>query len=303
MELRFGKKLRTFRRRFGDFWKIYRRSPTAVAGLSIIVFFVIFGTVSPFITPHNPYDLIEAAGNPRGLPPNGEFILGTDALGRDVFSQLAYGTWITLLVGFFATFISVVMGTAIGLAAGYFGRFVDEGLMRVTDFFLVIPWLPFLIVLTTLFNDFLPFVSPISVVILVIGVTGWPTSARIVRSQVLTVKERQYIERAKAIGSSSSHIIVKHILPNVVPLVVANSILTIALAIFSESYLDFFGLGDPNVISWGNMIKWAYDKNAFTLGQYWWSIPPGLSIILLILGFSFVGHALDEILNPRLRRR
>jgi peptide/nickel transport system permease protein len=140
-------------------------------------------------------------------------------------------------------------------------------------------------------------------VVVVIGITGWPSTARIVRSQVLTVKERQFIERARAVGADSRHIITKHIMPNVLPLIFANTVLLIALAIFSESFLDFFGLGDPNVISWGTMLESAYNFNAFISGAWWWILAPGAAIVLMVLAFSLIGYALDDVLNPKLRRR
>lgn len=294
-----------------EFWRVYRKNPVAIFGLSVIIVFVLIAAFTPWIAPQNPYDVLWAVEhNPKNAPPSiltsGSFlpyIFGTDSSNRDIFSQIIYGTWVTLFVGFFTVFISMGLGTLVGLTAGYSGEYVDEILMRITDFFLVIPWLPFIIVLTTLFAELFPSVPRLWIVIIVLAVEGWPITARLVRSLVLTVKERQFIERAKAIGSSSRHIILKHILPNVVPLVIANSILAISLAIYSQSELDFFGLGDPSIISWGSMIKEAYDKGAFTSGLYWWIIPPGLCIVLMVLAFSFVGHSLDEVLNPRLRER
>lgn len=223
--------------------------------------------------------------------------LGTDSTGQDVYSMTLYGTRASLIVGLVATIISVAMGTVIGLAAGYFGRIADEVLMRLTDFFLVLPWFPLMIVLMTVLGQ--EFIW----VIVVIGVTSWPSTARIVRAQVLTLKERQFIERARAIGADDGYIIRKHILPNTMPLIFANTVLLISIAIFSESFLDFFGLGDPSVISWGMMLEGAYTHTAVDSGAWWWILPPGIAIVAMVLAFSLVGYALDDVLNPKLRKR
>jgi peptide/nickel transport system permease protein len=169
--------------------------------------------------------------------------------------------------------------------------------MRVTDFFLVLPWFPLMIVMMAILGQ--KFIW----VVVVIGITSWPSTARVVRSQVLTVKERQFIVRAKCVGATDGHIIKTHILPNVLPLIFANTVLLIAIAIFSEAFLDFFGLGDPTVISWGAMLEAAYDFDAFLKGAWWWIAAPGAAIVLMVLSFSLVGYAIDDVLNPKLRRR
>ncbi len=223
--------------------------------------------------------------------------LGTDSIGRDVYSMLLYGSRASLLVGFSATLISIAVGVTIGLTSGYYGKLADEILMRFTDYFLVLPWFPLVIVIMTVLGPKFEFV------ILTIGITSWPSTARIVRSQVLTVKERAFIERARAIGASDLFIIRKHVFPNVLPLVFANTVLLISTAIFTEAFLDFFGLGDPTVISWGIMLESAYENDAFGSGSWWWTLPPSLAIIICVLSFSLVGYALDDIFNPRLRKR
>jgi peptide/nickel transport system permease protein len=223
--------------------------------------------------------------------------LGTDSLGRDVYSMLMYGARASLLVGFAATLISIAVGVTIGLLSGYYGRFTDEVLMRFTDYFLVLPWFPLVIVLMTVLGP------KFEIVILVIGITSWPSTARIVRSQVLTVKERAFIERARAVGGGDFYIIRRHVFPNVLPLVFANTVLLISTAIFTEAFIDFFGLGDPTVISWGIMLEAAYENDAFGSGAWWWTAPASLAIILCVLSFSLVGYALDDIFNPKLRRR
>jgi len=169
--------------------------------------------------------------------------------------------------------------------------------MRTTDFFLVLPWFPLMIVMMAILGQ--KFVW----VVLVIGLTSWPSTARVVRSQVLTVKERQFIVRARCIGAGDSHIIRTHIMPNVLPLIFANTVLLIAVAIFSEAFLDFFGLGDPTIISWGAMLEFAYEAQAFSAGAWWWIGAPGFCIVLMVLAFSLVGYAIDDVLNPKLRKR
>jgi len=297
-------------------WSIFRKNRLGFAGLIILFIFVAIAIIAPLIsTVHDPFNDVEPnqIGNvddtsddwfnplPPMLSPSPytgfRHPFGTDSAGRDVYTQTLYGTRASLEVGLIATFISVILGALIGLAAGYFGKVTDEALMRLTDFFLVLPWFPLMIVMMAILGQ--KFIW----VVLVIGITSWPSTARIVRSQVLTVKERQFIVRARAIGAGDSHIIKTHILPNVLPLIFANTVLLIAIAIFSESFLDFFGLGDPTVISWGTMLEGAYDQQAFGTGKWWWITAPGAAIVIMVLAFSLVGYAIDDVLNPKLRKR
>lgn len=290
-------------------WAIFKSNHLGFAGFVVLVVFVLLAVLAPlisivedplsseFMEPNATYDnphppTFDASPDLGLIHP-----FGTDSVGRDIFSMTIYGTRASLMVGLVATLISVVLGTSIGLAAGYFGRITSEVLMRITDFFLVLPWFPLMIVMMAILGQ--KFIW----VIVVIGITGWPSTARIVRSQVLTIKERQFIERARAVGAGDSYILGKHILPNVLPLIFANTVLLIALAIFSEAFLTFFGLGDPAVISWGAMLESAYNYSAFSKGAWWWIIIPGASIIVMVLSFSLVGYALDDVLNPKLRRR
>lgn len=297
-------------------WKVFRANRLGFAGFVVLIIFVIVAVFAPWLsTVPDPDQYVNFEENrfdddgvaillnplPPSLSPSQYTNLihpfGTDYKGEDVYSDVLYGTRASLMVGFIATLISIGLGAAIGLAAGYFGRITDEVLMRLTDFFLVLPWFPLMIVLMTVLDQKFIYV------IVVIGITSWPSTARIVRSQVLTLKERQFIERAKAIGAGDAHIIKKHILPNTMPLIFANTVLLISIAIFSEAFLDFFGLGDPSVISWGSMLESAYSNGAVAQGAWWWIIPPGAAIVILILSFSLVGYALDDVLNPKLRRR
>ncbi len=295
---------------FKKTWKIFKANRLGMAGLVILLAFVVLAVFAPLLsTVHDPWLDVEtnhpdiSLYNP--MPPSFSpspytgFVhpFGTDSTGMDVYTMTIYGTRASLEVGFVATMISIILGTLVGLGAGYFGRIWDESLMRLTDFFLVLPWFPLMIVVMAVLGP--KFIW----VILVIGMTSWPSTARVVRSQVLTVKERQFIVRAKAIGAGDGHIIRTHIIPNVMPLIFANTVLLIATAIFSESFLDFFGLGDPSVISWGTMLEKAYDQSAFLVGAWWWIAAPGVAIVIMVLAFSLVGYAIDDVLNPKLRKR
>ena len=265
-----------------------------IAGLVILLFFALMALVGPHLVTYTG----EIEGAEMVLqPPSAAHWLGTDDLGRDVFAGVVVGSRISLLVGLAATVISMVIGAIIGIAAGYYGKTVDTILMRFTDIFLVIPWLPLMLVMAALLGPSL------GNIIFVIGITGWAGTARIIRSQTLSIKERPYVERARAIGSGDLHIMVHHILPNVFPLIFANTILVAAVAILSETTLSFLGMGDPTRMSWGVMLHFAFEMGAVSFGAWWWLIPPGVCVVLVVLGFTFIGYALDEVLNPKLRRR
>jgi len=222
-------------------------------------------------------------------------VLGTDQWGRDIFAQLLYGARISLFVGLLSAVVSVVIGLLIGLISAYVGGFTDEIIMRLTDALLVLPGLPLLLVLIAVLGP------SIWNLILVIGVLGWMGFARMVRSQTLSLKERPFVEAAKAIGAGRWHIMATHILPNVMSLVYVSLALSVPTAILSEAALSFLGLFDPSVMSWGRML---YDAQRFQgVERWWWVVPPGLSIALVSLSFILMGYALDELLNPKLRQR
>ena len=227
-------------------------------------------------------------GNAYGL-------LGTDHMGRDIFAQLVYGARISLVVGLLAAILSVVIGLIVGLVAGYLGGIIDEVLMRFTDALLVIPTLPLYIVLIAVIGPSL------WNLILIIGMLGWMGFARQVRSVTLSLKERPFVEASRAAGASTSHIIFKHITPNVMTLVYVSLALSVPSAIISEAALSWLGLFDPSVMSWGKMLYYAQWNQGTRL--WWWVLPPGLCIAALSLSFILLGYALDEILNPRLRLR
>ncbi|HEX9907528.1 MAG TPA: ABC transporter permease [Thermoplasmata archaeon] len=287
-------------------WKLFRSNRLGILGFLMLISFIVMAIIAQPLHAlgliSDPNDLRESINPGRELePPSAEHLLGTDEKGRDVISDLFYGCTATLIVGFAAALLTIVFGSSVGLLAGASGKIADEVLMRTTDLFLVIPWLPLAIILAA----FLPPKGEPAMlkVIFVIGVTSWPATARIVRSQVLSIKERSYIERAVCLGSSRLHIMRVHLLPNVFPLIFANAIISVAWAILSAAFLAFLNLTDPNKITWGLMIYNAFDVEGFGAGAWWFVLPPGILIVLVVLGFTFVSYALDDILNPKLRRR
>jgi peptide/nickel transport system permease protein len=202
-----------------------------------------------------------------------------------------------MVVGFAAALISAVLGSAVGLASGYFGGWTDRILDSLENWFLVIPTLPLMIVLARLLDPSL------WVLILVIGLTSWAGTGRIVRAQVLTLRERAFVERARALGASDYYIIKTHVLPNTLPLIFANTVLIVAVAILSEAALSFLGLGDPTSISWGTMLENAFEAGAPSAGAWWYVIPPGLCITILVLSIALLGYLFEEYVNPRLREQ
>jgi peptide/nickel transport system permease protein len=266
------------------------------AGLILLGFTVLIAVIGPIAFPFDPKAVGKTAADIL-KPPNAAHWLGTDELGRDVFRATLEGARLSLLIGLVATAISIVVGATVGIAAGYRLGFLDGVLMRITDFFLVLPALPLIIVLAALFGQ-----STI-VLVLVIGLTSWPSTARIVRSQVLSLRERQFITRIRSLGATDYRIVTRHILSNVLPLIFANTVLVIAGSILAEATLAFLGLGDPVHVSWGTMLHFAFDSGATGRGAWWYVLPPGIGIVLVVLGFVLAGHTLDRILNPRLRSR
>jgi peptide/nickel transport system permease protein len=277
--------------------RIYRKNKMGMAGLVILAFFVLVAVLAPLISAEEGLDPTCPCNGEPTQPPSLEFPFGTDDLGRSVFTLTVWGSRISLMVGLFATLISILIGSLVGIVAGYHGRWTESVLMRFTDWFLVIPFLPLAIVLASLLG------RSLLIIILVIGITSWPSTARIVRAQVLSVKTRPYVERSRALGASNWHLATRHILPNVGPIIFANTVLLVAIAILSETTLAFLGLGDPLSISWGTILDSAINAAAATSGYWWWLVPPGLAIVLVVLAFTMCGYALDEILNPNLRRR
>ena len=295
---RSGRAVRRARRveAFKSSARLFMRNKMGVAGLAILVVFALLAIFADVIVPEASLSVTNAPGTPLE-PPSGRFWLGTDEIGRPVLGLVIQGSQISLLVGFLATAISMLIGSLVGIVAGYIGGWIDVVLMRLTDWFLVIPFFPLAIVLAAVLG------RGLFVIAFVIGVTTWPGTARVVRAQVLTLKERPYVERARALGASNSQIVTRHVLPNVFPLIFANTTLVVAVAILTEAALSFVGLGDPFSISWGSILESAFAEGAISLGAWWYLVPPGLCIVLVVLAFTMCGYAFDEILDPRLRDR
>jgi peptide/nickel transport system permease protein len=259
--------------------------------LAIIALFVFIAVFGALLAPDDPYasstDVLE--------PPSRAHLLGTTEVGSDVLSQLLVGARVSIVVGFAAAVISAVLGAAVGLIGGYFGGMTDKAFDAFENWFLVIPQLPLMVVLARLLNPSL------GVLILVIGLTSWAGTGRIVRSQVLTLKQRAFVERARALGASDWHIIRRHILPNALPLIFANTVLIVAVAILAEAGLSFLGLGDPSNISWGTMIENGFSAGAPSAGAWWYLVPPGLCITVLVFSIGLLGYVWEQHINPRLQ--
>lgn len=284
------------RRALSRFWAQFRTSKMGLAGLVILLFFVGMAVFSIFANKARLDPTITTNG-PVLANPSLRYPLGTDRDGISVLSLVVEGSRTSLFVGLTASLISMVLGSSIGIWAGYRSGLSETLLMGVTDFFLVLPWLALAIVLAAVFGQNL------WVIIFIIGLTSWAGTSRLVRAQVLSVKERTYIERSRALGGSDWHVVSRHVLPNVMPVIFANTILTIAIAILSESALSFLGLGDPLHVTWGTIIEDAFHNGALTLGKWPWLIAPSACIVLVVLAFTMVGFAMDEIVNPRIRER
>jgi peptide/nickel transport system permease protein len=260
-------------------------------GISVLGFFILMAIFGRAIAPYDP----EASSLDVLAPPSTDHWLGTTESGADVLSQLLAGARISIVVGFAAAAISAVIGAAVGLLSGYFGGWTDRILDGIDNWFLVIPTLPLMIVLARLLDPSL------GVLIVVIGLTSWAGTGRIVRAQVLTLRERAFVERARALGAKDRYIIKTHILPNTLPLIFANTVLIVAVAILSEAALSFLGLGDPTRISWGTMLENAFESGAPSAEAWWYVIPPGLCITMLVLAVATLGFLFEEYVNPRLQ--
>jgi peptide/nickel transport system permease protein len=283
------------RRAVASAWREYRRHTPGMIGLGILVAVVAMALAAPLLADSSGLRAINTTHNPSWANPSKFGPLGTDGLGRDVLTQFIWGSRVSLLVGLAATILAVLIGSVVGIAAGFFGRRIGGLLMRVTEWFLVIPFLPLAIVLAAILGP------SVQNIILVIGITSWPSTARLIRAQVLTLRERDYVDRSRALGASNWHLMSRHILPNVSPLILANTTLTVPIVILSEATLSFLGLGDPSNASWGKMLDDAFESGAVTLEAWWYFIPPGLGIMLVVLAFTLCGQALEEVLDPRLR--
>jgi peptide/nickel transport system permease protein len=275
------------------FWKQYSRHRAGLLGLAALVVFALLALTAPLTVGSDVSSVTGAPGRPLEAP-SGEFLLGTDRYGRDVLGLVVWGSRVSLLVGLLAAVLSVAIGTLVGITAGHFRGAYATVMMRITDWFLVMPTLVLAIALATVMS------RSLGTVILAIGVTSWPTTARLVRAQTLAVESRPYIERAKALGGGHRHIMARHVLPNVMPLVLAQTTLMISSSILAEATLAFLGLGDPTVVSWGGLLQDAREAGAVSAGDWWYLVPPGITIAVVALAFTLCGRAVESVLNPRL---
>ncbi|QDP98786.1 ABC transporter permease [Microlunatus elymi] len=267
-----------------------------MAGLLVLVVFILMALTAPLWITENDLSAAAATG-PLLAPPSPGYPLGTDQAGRSVLLLLIYGSRPSLAIGVIATVATVVIGAAIGLIAGHYSGAVGNVLMRVTDWFIALPGLPLAISLSVVLGQ-----GAVSITV-AIAITSWTGAARLVRAQTLAVEARPFVERARALGAGNTQIMVRHVLPNVMPLILVSSTLTVASAILSETTLTFLGLGNPTDVSWGSMINQAFTQGAITAGAWWYVLPPGLAIVIVVLGFTLVGRAVEAILNPRMAGR
>jgi peptide/nickel transport system permease protein len=275
------------------YWTIFQSSRLGAIGTMILLLFLVVAVAAPLIAPFDPDGRVAQPF----LPPGGDYLLGTNDVGQDIYSELIFGSRISLTIGILAALLSILLGTLVGIVAGYFGGKIDSALMRLVDLVLVVPFLPLMILLAA-------FIGPsFWNLIFVIAVLTWASPARVVRSQVLTIKTKGFVEAARSIGSSVPTIMFRHILPGVVPIALSQFIMAASNAILLEASLSFLGLGDPLNKSWGTTLYYAQARSAFLTDAWlWWILPPGVLITALVIGFAFTGYSLEEIFNPRLRK-
>jgi peptide/nickel transport system permease protein len=295
------KGLRSFGGRFG-------RRRDGVFGLAILLVFTVLAVAPALFV--GPLETVTTASGGPLEPPSAAHIFGTDELGRDMLNQTVHGARVSMSIGLLATLITVFVGVGIGIVAGFVGGRTDNVLMRLADFFLVLPTFVLAIILAPVILDiigaqasFFGLRATLLVIVIVIGITSWAVTSRIIRSQVLSIRERMFVDRARVIGSSQPRIMRRHILPNVVNLIVAQAVITFATAVFTETSLSFIGLGDPFAPSWGQLLDNAQSAGAPGLLAWWYIAPPAVCVVLVVLSFTLVGNALDDVLNPKTRVR
>lgn len=292
--------------------EVFQRDKLALLGLFIFAFFTLVAVFAPIIAPNDPLTPLKNAdgdwikdAEPYWMAEEGEdeaegyvntFQLGTTNIGRDIFSQLIYGSRAALLVGFSAAIAVAVIGTVVGLLAGYYGGWIDTLLMRAADVAFGIPFIPFIIVISAFFDP------SIWNVVVAMAVLLWRDSSRVIRSQVLVIKEQSFVSAAKVSGASELRIIFVYIAPSILPLSFLYGTLAIAWAILTEASVSFLGFSDPETISWGYMLQDAFNSLALSREAFYWIVPPGLCIMLTVMAGFFIGRGYEEVLFPRLRR-
>jgi peptide/nickel transport system permease protein len=275
------------------------RDPFAFAGIAIYVAFALVAIFADQLAPLDPLEILftKAGKLAANVPPGAEFLLGTTNLGRDIYGELIHGTRSALAVGLSAAVVVATVGTVVGLVAGYFGGAIDSFLMRIADMALSLPFLPFVIVLTGFLG------ASTSNIVFAVALLLWPNSARVIRSQVLTLRERAYVEAARVTGASHWRILFVHIAPNILPLSFVYAAIAIGWAIVTEASVSFLGFGDSTSVSWGYMLQDAFSSQALSREQYAWFVPPGICIILVVVAGFFISRGYEEVFMPRLRGR
>lgn len=277
-----------------------RKNKLAMVGLGILIFMVLFSFIGPLLTPYRMETMNFAM---KKQSPSSAYLLGTDLLGRDILTRLMYAGRISLLVGFVAVIIEIAIGGALGAIAGYYGGIIDTIIMRIVDIFLCIPFLPILIILGAMMSDL--DVSPdkrIIYVMFIIGALSWPSIARLVRGQILSLREQEFMQAAEALGLKDSRKIFRHLIPNVIPSIIVSATLSIGGAIMTESALSYLGMGvTPPSASWGNMIQ-SVNNFIDLMERPWLWVPPGLCIFLTVMAINLLGDGLRDALDPKLKR-
>lgn len=272
-------------------WSAVRRQPAAATGAVVLLLFVLVAILAPYVAPYGQREKVgDLFASPSGAHP-----FGLDDGGVDMLTLMMHGARISLLVGFAAAAVAMLIGGAVGLLSGYFGGKIDALLSGVTNYMIAIPDIPLILVAAALFG------RSLTNIIVIIGAIYWTYTARIIRAEVKSVRERVYVQRARSLGASNARIILRHVLPQVAPLLVAQTVLFVAYAIFAETSIAFLGLGDPSLISWGKLIANAFEANAITAGAWWAIVPPGFAVAFVVLACTMLGRTLEDALNPRLR--
>lgn len=279
-------------------WRRFKKNRAALAGALIVGFVVFLATFDALVAPFPPNATPGFRTGETRSPPSLKYLFGTDYIGKDVFSQVVYGSRSALFVGFASAGIAMSLAILVGLVSGYYGGMIDNILMRVSEIFLVIPFLLILLVFLKVINVITPAGGGLSMVVLMIGLFSWAADARLIRGEVLRVKESPFVEASKSLGASKRRIVFRHIFPNVLHIIIVLTTLMIASAILVEAAISFLGFGDAAAITWGQQLQKANEA----VKEAWWEgVFPGLFITLLVLGFSLLGNGLRDALDPRLR--
>jgi len=279
-------------------WRRFKKNRAALAGALIVGFVVFLATFDALVAPFPPNATPGFYTGETRSPPSLKYLFGTDYIGKDVFSQVVYGSRSALFVGFASAGIAMSLAVLVGLISGYYGGMIDNILMRISEIFLVIPFLLILLVFLKVINSISPSGGGLSMVVLMIGVFSWAADARLIRGEVLRVKESEFVEASKSLGASKRRIVFRHIFPNVLHIIIVLTTLMIASAILVEAAISFLGFGDAAAITWGQQLQKANEA----VKEAWWEgVFPGLFITLLVLGFSLLGNGLRDALDPRLR--